>query len=478
MQKREDFPAKTGAAQQDLYTIFENITDFIALCDSDYGIIKSNPSATIILGGGESLVGSPCYVKFRGKDSPCEDCPIPETLNTGSVVALEYYNEQLGEHIEERAYPILSQAGELERFILVGRNVSDARESTEKIAHDSNKAHLFEDLSSGVAHDFNNVLTGILGRVRMMRKHTSDSTILKNLQVIETAALDGVEIVRRMQHFDREEIPEELETVDLKQLIEETVSLTRPKWKDAATAKGVLIEPVLELTDDLCVSGDPLDFRRAFTNIILNAMRAMPDGGVISIKTEERDGNAVIQIEDTGTGTSVQETRIELSETRGIVERYDGRMDVQSEPGKGTVITISLPIRKEIEEIRTPPRGTRVLVIDDQQYVLDVLEDLLTESGYEVTASAFAENGISHFKKRRHDIVITDLDMPEMSGWDVAGTIKQISPKTPVILVTGWALNLDKEKIRQNGVDFTLEKPFTGEELGEVISQAEKLNVD
>jgi len=171
----------THLANYDLDAIFNNITDLISLCDSDYKIIRSNRSADLVLGGGKTVAGSHCYEQYRGNSQPCKDCPLSQTISNDFIVSLEYYDKRFGEYFEERAHPITSENGELKGFILIGRNITKSRELRERGVHDK--------VSSGIAHDFKNMLTGILGSARLARKRTSDRDILQHLQLIETAAL-------------------------------------------------------------------------------------------------------------------------------------------------------------------------------------------------------------------------------------------------------------------------------------------------
>ncbi|MCH7763102.1 MAG: response regulator [Candidatus Marinimicrobia bacterium] len=500
---KKEITASNILPMRDFKSILDNITEFITLCDVDFRILESNHSADMILGGGDPLRGSFCYDKYRGKTQPCEDCPLPETMSTGSIISLENYNERFGEYFEERAYPIVSDTEELEGFVLMCKNISKSREHREKSTQDKKLAALGK-ISSGVAHDFNNVLTGILGRARLMKKLTTDPELLKNLQVIKSAALDGAATVRRMQDFTRLRKDEEFESINLKKLIEEVIALTRPKWRDLAISSGILIELIVQLADNLNVLGDPPDLRRAFMNILFNAIDAMPDGGVLTINAQVRDGKISIQFKDVGIGMTeetierifdpffstkgVKGTGLGMSEVFGVIKRHSGKITVNSQVGKGTVITILLQqtditaveISKPTEVIKTKP--SRILILDDEEYILGIVEEVLTDLGHEVTSYLSAEDGINQFKKDNFDIVITDLGMPDVSGWEVAERIKEVNASTPIILLTGWALNLDSEKIKENKVDFVLQKPFTKEELEKAISKvipiAKKLKKD
>lgn len=476
---------------QDFQKIIDNITDFIVLCDKNFNIISSNRSARIILGGGRAIEGFHCYEKFRGKQEPCEDCLIPKTIMSDFIVSLETYDKRFGEYFEERAYPVTSEEGEFEGFVLVGRNLSRVRALGDKSAQ--------EKISSGIAHDFNNMLTNILGRVQLMKKTITDPLVIKNLKIIEIATLDGAATLKKMQDFARQRVDEVFESINLKQLIEEVVALTHPKLTKVAEDRGIIIEPVTYLMDEIYIMGNALDLRRAFTNIIFNAMDAMPYGGVLSIKSEVEDWKAIIRFTDTGIGMTPETIErifdpffstkgedgsgLGMTEVSGVITRHNGWMDIESEVGKGTKIIVYIPTTEKTTKEFVAPKTTaftkgRILAIDDEEYVLEVIEELLAEFGHEVSATTSAENALERFRKEKYDIVITDLGMPEMSGWELAKEIKKIDPTTPVIIVTGWIINLEQEKIKEKGVDFTLKKPYSKKELDNVVSEAITLKAD
>lgn len=472
--------------------IFDKITDLITLCDSDFTIIESNHTANIIHGIGESIVGSKCYKVFRNQTKPCIDCPLKDTLKSGSIIPSVNYDERFGEFFEERTYPIISDSGKFDGFILISKNVTKTRELIDKSAQ-IKKLSALGQISSGVAHDFNNVLTVVLGRVQLMKRQTADQYLINSLDMIEKSALDGASKVRKIQEFARPKKGKLIETIDLKSLIEEVVEITRPKWCDASRIKGILIEPSLELTKDLYIMGDSSDLRNAFTNLIFNAADAMPDGGVLSIKTKKESNTAIVEFKDTGIGMTeetvekifdpffstkgVLGTGLGMSEVYGIVKRHNGRINVKSKVGIGTTITLSFASVKRTNNNIAYAKPTetlpcRILVVDDEEYILSILHDLLTDQGHTVTTMSSAVEALNDFKENNYDIVITDLGMPEMSGQEIGGKIKKINSSTQVILISGWALNIDENKYLGKTVDFIIKKPFSIEKIVYTISEA------
>ncbi|MFQ6674933.1 MAG: ATP-binding protein [Fidelibacterota bacterium] len=474
-----------------LQSVFDHLTDFIVVCRPDYTIVESNKSADVILGKGESLVGKTCHETFRNRPQPCADCPLSATMESGTVIPLNTYDQRFEEYFEERTHPVVSKGGELEGFVLTGRNVTRIREIEDKFAQ-AKKLAAIGRVSSGVAHDFSNILTGVLGRVQMLKEKLKDSPLLDLVKVIEKAARNGVETVRRIQDFTRARGDVPLEPVDLGGVITDVISLTRPRW-EKGVGKGRIIEVVPELQGDLTVLGNRSGLDNAFTNIIFNAVDAMPDGGVLSIHGERKGNRAVIRFRDTGIGMT-EETRervfdpffttrapegtgLGMSEVYGVVKRHDGRIHVKSEVGKGTEITVTFPLSEAGPAEKAPEEPYeavpgRILVIDDEEYVLHVVEDVLVESGHQVTGFTSAGEGLDQFKKGRFDVVITDLLMPEMSGRKVAEKIKTVDKRVPVVLLSGWTLDPEEQKKVDRVVDFSISKPFSAESIRQVVSRA------
>jgi len=150
---------------------------------------------------------------------------------------------------------------------------------------------------------------------------------------------------------------------------------------------------------------------------------------------------------------------------------------VESRLGKGTVFTISLPIEGEgKEEIAVPSpikrgREARVLVIDDEEYVRSVLSRSLSQVNHRVTTAKNGEEGLRLFKEKEFDVVLTDLGMPSMSGWEVCKAIKEMSPNTPVGMITGWGTEVDQAQIKEKGLDFIISKPFDFNQILNVVTE-------
>jgi signal transduction histidine kinase len=343
------------------------------------------------------------------------------------------------------------------------------------------------EMAGGVAHDFNNVLAAILGRVRLVLDGTHDPEPRRHLEVIEKVAVDAVRTVRRIQEFSRLRRARPFQPVDLSQIVNEVVEITQPRWRDEAQARGIAYDIRVETPPVLPVAGDPSELREALTNIVLNALDAMPAGGRIELTTGGDESGTHAVIADTGPGMSEsvrqrvfdpffttkaeKGTGLGLSVTYGIVTRHGGRIDLWSEPGRGSTFTVWLPVAGQAPDppAAEPPAGlplhARILLIDDDGEVRETLVEMLTGLGQTVTACADGAAGLACFRDQPFDLVLTDLGMPGHSGWDVAKLVKQRRPDVPVLLITGWADQIARADVAARDVDGLLAKPFTRDEL-------------
>ena len=462
-------------------------------CDTDYTITVSNEPANIVLGKGKSLVGEKCYHVLRQDSTPCVDCPLQDTINSGTIIPLVKYDDRYSEYFEERCFPVLSDENTVESFILYAKNITKAREMDEKSSQ-MKKLSALGQISSGVAHDFNNVLTVVLGRVQLMKRLTSDSHMFKSLDMIEKSALDGASKVRKIQEFSRPNTRSLYDSTNLKIIIEEVIEITRPKWDVASKIKGVLIEPVIDLDDNLFVLGDSSDLRNAFTNIIFNAVDAMPNGGVLSIKTKHSENFVTAEFKDTGIGMTEETIErifdpffstkgvlgngLGMSEVYGIIKRHNGRITVKSEIGDGTTIKIRFPSVKQTAEI-VPKAGLdltgtfSIYIIDDEEYILETLKDFLIDMGHRVRVNTDPKDAIDDISNQAFDIVITDLGMPGISGLELAEKVKAIRPLTQVVLISGWALTVKPNDIKGR-VDYLINKPFSFDKINHTLSEIKK----
>jgi CheY-like chemotaxis protein len=347
-------------------------------------------------------------------------------------------------------------------------------------------------MASGVAHDFNNILAAILGRVQLILHHAEDSTLRRWLQVIERAALDGAQTVRQIQEFTRIRRDQPAETVDLTQVVHDAVEMTQTRWRDHTQSQGLEVRLVTDLAPVPPVDGHPAELRQVLTNLILNAVDALPHGGTITITTRTAGAAVEVSVADTGVGMSDEVRRrifepffstkgpkgtgLGLAMVYGIVARHGGEVAVESREGAGSTLTIRLPLGAGRAEPGTAPlalagsAGARVLVIDDEEHVREALADMLRLTRHDVVVASHGAEGLEQFRAAPFDLVMTDLAMPGMSGWQVAQAVKALRADVPVVLVTGWGVELPAEQLRANGVDRVMTKPFRIDEVNSVVA--------
>jgi GAF domain-containing protein len=357
------------------------------------------------------------------------------------------------------------------------------------------KLRALGEMASGVAHDFNNLLASILGRAQLTLQRLQDPQLRKWVQVIERAALDGAQTVRRLQEFTRIRRDQPFVAVDLNEVIRGALEITQSRWREETRSRGVAVDVRTSLTTVPGVAGDPAELREAMTNLILNAVDAMPQGGTLTLTTAVESGEVVVTVADSGVGIpeairgkifdpffttkGPQGTGLGLSMTYGILSRHGARITVESREGQGSVFRLTFP-PGEAHDVEGPapaepaPPGVslRCLVVDDEEQVGTVLGDILKTGGHRVVVLSDGGEAIERFRAEPFDVVFTDLAMPRVSGWQIAQAVKEIAPTVPVILVTGFGVELSAEERRAQGVDLVLVKPLRISEVLDVVARA------
>jgi len=375
-----------------------------------------------------------------------------------------------------------------------------------KLAQDqiiqAEKLRAMGEMASGVAHDFNNVLAVVLGNIQLLLyqlDHLSPEEIREGLKIIEQSSKDGAETVRRIQEFTGVRRDKEFISLSLNEIITEVVNITQPRWKDQTQKKGIQVGLAAQLGEIPLIMGSPSELREVLTNIIFNAVDAMPEGGKLTIATQpQAEGWVEVRIADTGIGMTeevkkrifdpffttkgVTNSGLGMSVSYGIIKRHGGEILIESELGKGTTFIIHLPTGygeeetavKEVTPIKES-RQARILVIDDEDSVRDILSRMLKIKGHQVVVASNGEEGIEQFRSQPFDLVFTDLGMPKISGWEVGKTIKGINPKIPIAMITGWGIELDREKMSESGIDLIVSKPFNFDQVIHLVSEAMEL---
>jgi PAS domain S-box-containing protein len=382
---------------------------------------------------------------------------------------------------------------EITHLLLIARDITEEKIMNERVAQDE-KMRALGQLSAGIAHNFNNLLAAILGNAQLLKRSNASERLVKQAGVIERAALDGAEMVKRIQAFANQQKEVAYEQINLNQILQDSITLTRPIWQDGARAKGVKYEVDMNLPESPIIRGSASEIREVFVNIILNALDAMPEGGNLNISGAVSEGMAITSITDTGCGIS-EDVRQHIFEpfftTKGVagtglglavsyttIERHGGTIEVDSESGQGSTFIIKIPLvdlsdtlfnhNREIS-VNSSTRNLRILVIEDDDRVREVISEILSLSGHFVESVINGTQALTQLEKSEYDLVLTDLSMPDIDGWAVASAVRKRWKNSKVILLTGYGNQIDNFEEQKDQIDGILAKPISMEDLNKTI---------
>ncbi len=425
----------------------------------------------------------------------------PEDFNSGDCEFLRMLSEHMA---------LAAQQSRLHHDL--DRACKDLRR-TQAVVLQQERLKALGQMAGGIAHDVNNALSPIIGFADLIQSKEGSlcEDSKRYLQYIRTAGEDIAHIVARLREFyRRHEDNEPWQELDLNSLIQQVVDMTRPRWRDIPQSNGITIEVHSDLAPELPkLAGMESEVREALTNLVLNAVDAMPKGGKITVRTSTLDlpdGRRQLwaDVIDTGIGMS-DETRqrclepfystkgkrgtgLGLAMVYGVMGRHGGSVEIMSEPGRGSTFRLVFPVREKLhitEEAREPARpmeSLRILCIDDEPSLRNLIKELLERDGHEVEVSDGGQAGLDefHFARERgepFDVVITDLGMPYLDGRQVARVIKKESPETPVVMLTGWGVMTQEPSYTPAPVpvDGILSKPPRSRQLREVLQRFHRL---
>ena len=368
--------------------------------------------------------------------------------------------------------------------------LKELRQTQRQIIQQENLRALGQ-MASGIAHDFNNALAPILGFSELLLTKpdaiADQKKVAKYLQIINTCANDAAGVVRQMREFGRkrETVDGDKQTHNLAELVLQTIEHTRPRWKDQAQAAGVFIQVKTDLQKVPPLIGEEFAFREILTNLIINAVDAMPAGGTITLGTAVEGEFVRLWVRDTGAGMTEEVrqrcfepffttkgahgTGLGLTTLYGIVQRHGGTVEVESQLGQGTTFIIRLPIKLtktapaalSMTALAAHQRKLHVLVVDDDQSLCDVAEASLTNDGHTVEIAYDGKMALNLLKEGHFDVVLSDKAMPEINGEQLAAAIHLTLPDLPVILMTGFGDLMKTAADKPPHISEILSKPFT-----------------
>lgn len=354
------------------------------------------------------------------------------------------------------------------------------RESTTKVANLETLAAL-SDMTSGVAHDFNNIFGALIGRIELMKLRLSDQRSQNDLRNMEGMILEGAETVKRIQEFTTSARYKSVETVDLVQMVSEVLNNRASSWYVLASQKDQQVIKDVSI-DSAVVQGNADDLQTALEKLLQNATEFSPTRATIRVSLTEDSSMFVIKVQDSGQGIAKDLQKkvfypffttkgsrgagLGLAIVHGVAVRHGGTVSVESLSGVGSVFTFTLPRAERTEDsseqskIVREAKSLRILVVDDDEQIRGVLCDMLEMDSHETTSCPDAVAALEAFAKNQFDLVITDLGMPGISGLELAERIHRENPNLPIAMITGWGTQLNKEEVALKGVRTVLSKPF------------------
>ena len=346
----------------------------------------------------------------------------------------------------------------------------------------------FTEMAAGVVHDFNNALMSIIGYSDLLIRDPElvkdPERVLEYVGIMNTAGRDASSILLRLRDFYRpRDESDAAESVDLNTVLEEVVALTQPKWKDQALADGRTINVQLDLERVPAIAANASELRGLFTNLVFNAVDAMPAGGEIILRTRRRDSFVLAEVCDAGIGMSAetrqrclepffttkgeQGTGLGLAMVFGTIKRHEGTIEIESTPERGTTVRMQFPgadARAAQEESKPLDRSLRVLVVDDERVPCDILEKYLIADGHKVVTLSDGSAALKRIKSESFDLLITDYAMPGMTGTELAAVVRTLRPAMPIVVVTGFNIGTIPPLQRDN-VSAIMAKPIEHADL-------------
>jgi signal transduction histidine kinase/ActR/RegA family two-component response regulator len=403
--------------------------------------------------------------------------------------------------------------GQIEEQNLALQRAYDDLRQTQQAITQQERLRALGQMASGIAHDINNAISpaSLYAESLLEREPNLSPRTRDYLTTIQRAIDDVAQTVSRLREFYRQREPQlALTPVDLNALARQVADLTRARWGDMSQQRGVMIDMKLALAPALpVILGVESELREALTNLVFNAVDALPEGGTITLATrltaeQAREGRPVsapyvaIEVADSGVGMDEETKRrclepffttkgdrgtgLGLAMVYGTMRRHGAEIEVASAAGHGTTMRLLFPLPATAVEPVAPASAApmlasrlRLLVVDDDAVLLKSLTETLEDDGHEVVAAGGGQAGIdafaaAHGTARAFAAVITDLGMPHVDGRRVAGAIKSLSPATPVFLLTGWGQRMVAEGHLPPQVDRVLNKPPKLRELREALA--------
>ncbi len=495
--EKEKVQVQLKRSNETIQALLDASNDQVALLDKDSKIILANETLLNMVNVSSSdIVGKDPFQVWSQEIASMKSDFVNTVIRSGSSIK---FQDEFQESIYENTIcPIKDSKDEVAALAIFIRDITD-QVRREELQIQTAKFKAVADLASGVAHNFNNLLQIILAAAQTAAfdlKRKQEGGVVRTLDQIVTSCKNGAEMVKRLQRIAgvrRERDHEQTEVFDVSGLIEEVAEITQAWRLNKVDVYGARITMETNLEANCLIRSKRSEMTEVFINLIKNAVESLPEGGAIQLASKRVDDTVQVEVSDNGTGICEENRRrlftpffttkistgagLGLATSKVIVEKYGGKITADSELGKGTTIRITLPLSLDCSKEPTINVNSNtvvksnLLLIDDDRATLSVLEKGLSSRGFTVFTALSGAQGIDIFMNNRIDVVVCDLGMPNMNGWETSKRIRAAcranrSSRPKFVILTGWGGQIDTNKeAREVGVDAVLEKPITIDDL-------------
>jgi len=483
---------KVRERNRDLENTLSSTHESIVTTDKDLTIKSANPKTVEIFG--EDCVGRKLSDIVQGINF---DSIVPQILSRPSYTTkheLRYGDRFL----EISLSPLVDfETHDIFGVIAVTEDITEKKKLEAQLIQ-STKMSAVGQLAAGIAHEFNNILTGIIGYTSFAMSRTSIDQVRRDLRIVEKASNRAVEIVNKLLSFSRQK-EERFQLASIDEVIEDTIVLIEHTFQ---SDKIKILRYYGKIPP---IRMNVSEIQQVILNLVINSKHAMPEGGVIAINTELKDNYVKIDFSDTGIGipkenlprifepffttkgkdSSKSGTGLGLSVAYAIIERHGGKIELTSEVGKGTTFTIWLPniqrlsnglnVASQQKYDTNKPKQTErkgsILIVDDEEFVCDIIQESLSSIGHNIVIANSGETAVELLSKSHFDIVFLNLGMPGKGGLEVLREIKTLNPSSVVVVISGKAEDGILEEVTTEGAFSFISKPFTAHQIQDTVAR-------